>query len=307
MKVGLIDVDNIGKKAKFPNLPLMKLSSYHKSKGDQVEWWNISNHYDLVYGSKVFDFTQDIPSIQNTEKLILGGIAYDLNNKLDQTIEHQYPDYSIYDINDTAYGFLTRGCPRDCGFCNVTQHQGKISHKVAELSEFYINQKEIVLLDPNMYASSDWENCHNQLKNTGAKIDFSQGIDIRVMTDKKANAINNLNLSMVHFAWDNYEFKTYEKLKKYRDIFKFSGRNMRVYVLTNYNTTHEQDLERVTILRKLDYDPYVMIFNKHLAPKITRQLQRWVNSKFIWRSVNNFKDYGKQHSVINEDQMKLFY
>ncbi len=291
MKVGLIDVDNINKVAKFPNLALMKISNYHKSNNDQVEWYSVLENYDKVYCSKVFDFTIDTPHPFNSKEVVYGGCAYDLENKLPSEIEHQCPDYSIYGISDVAYGFLTRGCPRNCSFCNVTQHQGSKAIKVADLSEFWNGQKEIVLLDPNLFASNDWKDLTQQLIDSKALIDFSQGVDIRVMTDEKVYAINQLKIKMIHFAWDNYEFKTYELLKAHRNAFKFSGRDMRVYVLTNFNTTHEQDLERIYKLRELDYDPYVMIFNKQSAPKETRRVQRWVNSKFIWRSVDRFENY----------------
>lgn len=99
-----------------------------------------------------------------------------------------------------------------------------------------------------------------------------------------------MKTSMIHFAWDNYEFDTYEKLKRLRPIFKTDGRHLRVYVLTNFNTTHEQDMERIQKLRELDYDPYVMIFDKPKAPKKTKQLQRWCNNKFIFRSCE-FENY----------------
>lgn len=283
----------------------MKLSAHHKFVGDDVEWYEPTSSYDVVYGSKVFDFTMPMVAVSNSERVIVGGCAIDLENKLPPNVEHVMPDYSIYGT-ETAYGYLTRGCPRNCSFCNVSQHQGFVSERVADLSEFWTGQKEIVLLDPNMYASKDWKVCSDQLIKAGSAIDFSQGVDIRVMTPDKVDALNQLNIKIIHFAWDNYEFTTYEKLKRLRREFKFSGRNMRVYVLTNFNTTHEQDLDRVMKLRDLDYDPYVMIFNKELAPKVTKRLARWVNSKFIWRSVDNFADYGKKIEVVLDGQQTLF-
>ena len=96
---------------------------------------------------------------------------------------------------------------------------------------------------------------------------------------------------MVHFAWDNYEFNTYEKLKRFRSYFEKDGRNLRVYVLTNFNTTHEQDIERIYKLKELDYDPFVMIYDKPKAPQITKRLQRWCNNKFIFRTVEKFENY----------------
>lgn len=288
MHIGIMDVDNINKTVKFPNLALMKLSTYHKQLGDTVELYSITSDYDIVYCSKVFDFTIDAPHPFNANKVVYGGVGYDLENKLDHYIEHMMPDYEMFGIHDKAYGFLTRGCPKNCSFCNVTQHQGKEAVKVADLSEFWRGQKEVVLLDPNMYACSSWEDLNGQLVDSGAKVDFSQGIDIRVMTKNKINAINKLNIQMIHFAWDTKDDLARSKLVKYRDSFRFSERQLRVYVLTNYDTDHNYDLYRVNTLRQMGYDPYVMVFNKGREHVLTRRLQRWVNNKVLWRRHDSF-------------------
>lgn len=189
-----------------------------------------------------------------------------------------------------AYGFLTRGCPRHCPFCIVSEKEGNV-HTVADLDEFWRGQKEIILMDSNITASKDCERLFNQLIESKARINFESGLDIRFLTDKGADQINHMRTSMIHFAWDNYEFDTYERLKRFRPVFKADGRKLRVYVLTNFNTTHEQDLERIYKLRELDYDPYVMIFDKPKAPKETRKMQRWCNNKIIFRTVDDFEDY----------------
>jgi len=289
MKIGLIDVDSHN----FPNLALMKISAYHKQKGDTVEWWNGLQSYDIVYKSKVFTdtYSQDMEHCINADKIISGGTGYGLDNKLPDEIEHIRPDYSLYGIKDTAYGFLTRGCPRNCEFCIVSKKEGRKAVKVAELSEFWQGEKNIVLLDPNITASEDCEELFKDLINSGAWIEITQGIDIRFMTEQKVNLINQMKLKILHFAWDNYEFNTYEKLKKFRPLLNFDSRKLKVYVLTNFNTTHEQDLERVYKLRELDYDPFVMIYEKPTAPRETKRLARWVNSKPIWRSCERFEDY----------------
>lgn len=291
MNVGLIDVDSHN----FPNLALMKISAYHKNKGDQVEMWNGLKHYDRVYQSKVFDstYSEDNEFCINADEVIKGGTGYDLKNVLPKEIEHQYPDYSLYN-ESKAYGFLTRGCPRGCKFCIVAEKEGRCSKQIAELSEFWREQKEIVLLDPNLAACENAEKLFDDLIKTGAWVDINQGIDIRFMTDKFADQLNQMKLRMLHFAWDNYEFSTYEKLKQFRPLMKYDGRRLRVYVLTNFNTTIAQDLERIYKLRELDYDPYVMIYNRPKAPKEIRRVQRWVNNKFIWRSCERFEDYGKE-------------
>lgn len=163
MRVGLIDVDGHN----FPNLPLMKLSAYHKTIGDKVKWYDPltawKNPLDKVYMSKIFTFTDDYQHPVCAKEIICSGTGYDYpsgGQKLPHEIEHIYPDYSLYPelCKDTAYGFLTRGCPRGCSFCIVGKKEGMCSQKVADLSEFWNGQKNIVLLDPNFFACKEWEN-----------------------------------------------------------------------------------------------------------------------------------------------------
>ena len=178
----------------------MKLSAYHKNKGDQVEWYQSEKHYDVVYMSKVFSFTPDFDEpIDKNTIVIKGGTGYaiDLNLKgkerfntklhfnLPNEIEHIFPDYSLYGIENTAYGFMSRGCPRGCDFCHVEAKEGRRSFKVADLNEFWNGQKYIQLFDPNTFACKDWENIVQQLIDSGAWVDFNQGVDIRVMNQKK--------------------------------------------------------------------------------------------------------------------------
>lgn len=293
MRVGLIDVDGHN----FPNLPLMKLSAWHKQRGDTVEWYSgFDGYYDLVYKSKVFDFTADETVELNAGRVVRGGTGYGMENELPYEVEHIYPDYELYPhlTQDTAYGFLTRGCPRGCPFCIVSEKEGKAARQTAYLSEFWRGQKNIKLLDPNLLACKKWKFLLEELIRSKAWVDFTQGLDIRLMTEETAQMLNRVKTKMIHFAWDNYEFKTYELLKRFRSSFKIDGRRLRVYVLTNFNTTQEQDLERIYKLRELDYDPYVMIYDKEHAGKTARQMQRWVNNKFIFRACGRFEDYGKR-------------
>lgn len=289
MKIGLIDVDSHN----FPNLCLMKIAAYHKSRKDEVEWWNGLLHYDRVYQSKVFDetYSQDTDWIINAEEVIRGGNGYDIKSELPEEVEHQRPDYALYNITEKAYGYLTRGCPKSCPFCLVSQKEGRKTHQVADIDEFWRGEKNIVLLDPNITAAKECEKLFDDLISTKAQIDFTQGIDVQLLTDKGADQLNRMKTKMIHFAWDSYEMKTYEKLKEIKPLIKKSSRGIRVYVLTNYNTTLEQDLERIYKLRDLGYDPYVMVYNKPQAPKEIRKLQRWVNAKWVFYSVDRFEDY----------------
>ena len=174
MKIGLIDVDSHN----FPNLALMKISAYHKAKGDDVEWCVPMQPYDIVYQSKVFDdtYSKDIDYVPIAKEIIKGGTGYGLNNNLPYEIEHIYPDYSLYPelTKNTAYGFLTRGCPRACDFCIVAEKEGRRSYKVADLSEFWDGQKYIKLLDPNILACKEHLNLLQQLVDSKAYVDFTQ-------------------------------------------------------------------------------------------------------------------------------------
>lgn len=294
MRIGLIDVDSHN----FPNLALMKLSAWHKAQGDSVEWWfPMADEYDIVYMSKVFDetYSADHPEPMNAKQIIKGGTGYGLDNKLPPKIEHIMPDYALYGNTDTAYGFLSRGCPRACPFCIVAGKEGRKSIKVADLSEWWNGQPNITLLDPNLTACKERFDLLKQLADSCAVVEFNQGLDARFIDEEFVNALNKVKVKMIHFAWDLMAQS--EAVSRGLNVYKQYGilkeRNTRVYVLTNFNTTMDENLYRIYRLRELGYDPFVMVYDKPNAPKEIIKLQRWVNNKFIWRSCERFEDYGK--------------
>lgn len=298
MRIGLIDVDSHN----FPNLPLMKLSMYHKWEGDNVEWYNNDRSYDLVYMSKVFtdSYTKDYKGKIRANRVIKGGTGYGLKDELSEEVEHCFPDYSIYSkdvTKDAAYGFLTRGCPRNCKFCIVSKKEGKKSRKVADLNEFWNGQKIINLLDANLFACEEWESLVQQLIDSNSYIDFVQGIDIRLLNKEKVYALNWVKTKMLHFAWDNPKedlIPYFENFNKWTDVKSTSKKC--VYVLTNFNSTLEEDLYRIYTLRDMGYDPYVMVYEKQTAPDEIKRLQRWVNNRFIFKSCKNFYDYDPKYN-----------
>ena len=309
MRIGLIDVDGHS----FPNIPLMKLSAYHKSKGDHVEWYQpmFSGHMDIVYMSKVFSFTPDYEYFIDADKIIRGGSGYCIelvdgkeiyhkeNDKpLPQEIEHIYPDYSLYPnlTKDTAYGFLTRGCPRGCKFCHVEAKEGRCSIKVADLSEFWRGQKKIILCDPNILACKDHMELLQQLVDSGAKVNFNQGLDIRLINDKNIELLKKIRLDSIHFAFDRWQDKDIIEplLRKFVEKTGYNrnkGRVM-VYILTNFDTTLEQDIYRIQLCRELNISPYPMIYDKEHCDPIYKKLQRWC-SNFVFWSVPTFEEYLK--------------
>lgn len=318
MRIGLIDVDSHN----YPNLALMKLSAYHKAQGDNVEWYTPFDHYDKVYMSKVFTSSPDYGYAINADVVIGGGTGYAIHGAggehyvkeddkpLPYEVEHIMPDYSLYGITDTAYGFLTRGCPRGCAFCIVGKKEGLCSVKVADLTEFWSGQKNIVLNDPNILACRDWKDLLTQLAESKAVVDFNQGLDARVLTPAKCQILDKIRIKEIHFAWDRYEDKgkVLPKLKMFSEIChqKMHGHNAIVYVLVNHTSTIEQDLERIYTLREMGYWAYVMVYDKVHAPHIYTDLQRWCNNRFIFAKCPRFEDYGKTKVKEAKYQLSLF-
>lgn len=306
MKIGLIDVDGHN----FPNLSLMKLSAYFKLEGDSVEWLSEYEHYDIVYMSKVFSeaYSADEFTPANADKVIRGGSGYAittvsgieiynpaLDPPLPQTIEHIYPDYGLYPgiTNDTAYGRLTIGCPKRCPWCHVGAMQGTAATHVADLREFWRDQKNIEIMDPNILACPGREMLLEQLACSKAWVNFNQGLDVQRIDGDVASLLNSCKIRRFHFAWDDPAVDLTNQFANVGKLLRIKSRSRRmVYVLTNFgDSTIDDALERIYILRSLDFDPYVMIYNKPGASRIYKQLQRWCNNKIIFGAVPYFDEY----------------
>lgn len=291
MNIGLIDVDSHN----FPNLALMKISAYHKSIGDNVSFVDDFGSYDTVYKSKVFTFSKEDEKIYSCDNIISGGTGYNLDSKLPKEIESMSPDYSLYNY-DYAVGYLTRGCPRRCPFCIVAEKEGTISYKVSDLNSFWNGQKEIKLLDPNITACKDLIPLLNQLIDSKASIDFTQGLDIRFMTDEVIDMILQMNVKTIHFAYDrmNQSQLIEKRLSRFREKTGYGRNKVSVFVLVNYETTIEEDMHRLDFIRSVGFRPYVMIYDKHKLPygkSVHPRLQRWVNNVAFFYKYKDFNEY----------------
>ena len=302
---GLVHIDT---NSKYPNLVLMKLSAWIKSKfqpgactvdllkpSDVLNGYNMFKKYDVLYGACVFSENRPVADALSEKGVTVGGSGtgkHEITLRPDQ--EHIMPDYSLYGIRDTAYGFLTRGCPRHCPFCIVGDKEGTKSVKVADLSEFWEGQKEIQVMDPNILACGQHMELLEQLAGSKAQVEFNQGLDARKLTRQNIEALGRIRMKLLHFAWDNPKDKTVpaalQFFAEHYDI-KPKSRKVGVYVLTNYWSTLEEDLHRVYWLRDMGFAPYVMIYDKPNAPREVRLLQRWVNNRLVFYSTEKFEEF----------------
>jgi hypothetical protein len=293
MKIRLIDADETKKnnKNKFPNIALMKISTYHKSLGDDVNWYSpVFDREDtnILYIAKVFDFSKSPTHLPiNDCQVIIGGTGYDLTIKLPDEIEGiKELDYSIYPVCDYSLQFLTRGCIRNCEFCLVPKKEGLI-HLVDPL-EIKEDSEYIKLLDNNFFAYKDWKSNIEILKSYNKKIEFNQGIDLRLMNESQAKALSTLKIKTIYTAFDHYKdkrkvMKGLDILTKYIKPYKIT-----TYVLIGFGSTPDEDLERVMLLREIGVNPFAMAYNK--MNDYQKKFARWVNHKAIFKTVK-WEDY----------------
>lgn len=288
MNIGLIDVDGHN----YPNYALMKISAYHKAKGDSVEWYTPFQHYDIVYMAKVFTFTPDYGQvISNADEIIKGGTGYDIKSRLPKEIENTTSiDYFIYPQFNFSIEFMSRGCIRHCPFCLVHDKEGMITPvKPTELNP---NGLWIEVLDNNFFANPNWREAAKWLYETGQKINL-HGVDARLIDKEQADCINSMRLKQgIHIAWDNPEIDMEKELTELVGWIK--PYKMTCYVLIGFNSTRQQDLHRLRVLRKLGITPFVQPYrdfnNLRVPTNYEKDMTRWADKQWTFK-VCDFMDY----------------
>lgn len=303
-KIGLFNVDSV-----MPNLALMKLSAYYKKWRYEVEVYSPLFHeeYWLIYASKIFNYSHPNDAyIRNN--MILGGPGFYFSEQFKKNfhvqkellieIDHVYPDYKLYQC-DYALGYLTKGCIRDCPFCIIPNFEGKI-YKFAELEEFCKDQEKVRLLDNNLLAYKDHINELKKLRNSEKRIDFNQGLDIRLITLENAKLLHEIKRwkgLRLRFAFDNPSLKKVIQSKlKILNNAGISNGSIQFYVLIGFNTSHSENLRRILLLKNKGIDAFVMPFNK-LDP-YQRNFARWVNRHFY--KYQTWEEYISNKSILVE-------
>lgn len=336
MQVAIVDADLIGRKRhRFPNLVCMKLSGYYKEKGAVVHLkmdYDNLQAYDKVFISKVFTDTRVPSEVLGLSNVSYGGTGfyYDKAPKLPEEIEHHMPDYHLYDEwvekkiaaggkkNEYAYytdysiGFLTRGCFRQCSFC-VNKNYRKVNVHSA-LSEFLdVSRKKICMLDDNFLGSQSWKEMLGELKATGKPFQFKQGLDERILTDEKCEALFSVKYDGDYiFAFDNVADAALIEQKMIMAR-KYTDKVLKFYCFTGFDRNDKWDgafwkqdifdlLIRIEILMKHRCLPYVMRFNRYEESPYRGMyisIARWCNqpSFFKKKSLREFAELNGANSA----------
>ncbi len=287
MRVALYDVDS-----KIPNLALMKLAQFHRARGDEVFRYTplLAFASDKIYASKIFDFSDG--SNLDPERMEIGGSGVSLSKELPEEVDALPPDYTLYGYPHSI-GFLMRGCRFKCDFCIVPRKEGRpVSHRTIEDIWTQRGSDFVVLLDNDFFGNPLWKDRIEEIKAHKLRINFSQGINIRIITEEQAEALASVRFSnlhgtkkQAHFAWDRFK----DERLIHRGIDRCVAAGIKTYqmaffVLVGFDTTPEEDLYRVEILRSRGCDPYVMPFNR--KDPYQKAFTRWVNHKAVFKTTS---------------------
>jgi len=290
----LLDIDS-----KIPNLALMKISAYHKSKGDNV-LLNSSNNPDKVYISCIFKENKGkalgLSKMFDCE-VVIGGYGVN-NNKLPNNIEQIKPDYDLYNI-DYSIGYTSRGCIRKCKFCIIPKQEGKIKNNSDPKKFSDPKHKKILLLDNNFLASPKWKENLNYFIENKIRVCFNQGLDIRLINDENSKLLSKLkfrNRKFTHpylyFAFDSVKYE--KSVLNGIDLLLKNGikpYKLMFYVLTNFDSKFDDDYYRFELLLKKGVDPFIMIYNGG-STKL-KNFARFVNRRIY--KVSTWEYYRKTH------------
>jgi len=276
MKIGLLT------DAPKHNLALMKISTYHKTRGDEIVTNEPLSGCDLTYGSWLYRRLYDTT--------YYGGPACDPSIRINGEIAKQKPDYSLFNI-DYSLGFTWEYCPRQCGFCVVPkQDNPKKHHSIWEFHDKRFNK--ICLLNNNTFSDPQWRETFEEIWESNLIVHDENGYDLRLLDDEKAEALKctQFEKGYVHFAWDFISDEA-NVMRGLAIAKKYAVKAM-VYVLIGYNTTREQDIYRCQKIHQLGYDPYPMPYNG--GTRQDKDFKRFICLRY-YRSYNKISDAWREY------------
>ena len=307
MKVGLVDIDGHAKKKKwgatiYPNIALGKIARWHRQQGDEVEWASPMFHYDVVYMSKIFNFTDEDTTVYDADRIVRGGTGYDINASLPEYIDRLQPDYTIFPSvpKDTAYGFLTRGCPNRCKWCVVPKKEGAIKPYM-DVDEISMGggRNKLVLMDNNILAAGDY--AVEQLEkiiDRGYRVDFNQALDARLIDDRFAKLLASVRWleRRIRFGCDTHA--QIKQCKRAMDMINGYGYKGEYFLYTMLNDDFEECSSRIHYWweinrrcreeHKPNVYPYAQPFRdpynrNHVIPQWQKDMAGWVNKRPIFQ------------------------
>lgn len=288
MNIGLHDAEREHLKNKrFPNYAIMKISSYHLQKGDLTEWWNPERNYDVVYSSKIFDFTPDNKELPSDT--IRGGSGYrdiPMDRTLPEEMDRVFPDYTLYPECDYAIGYITRGCPNKCRWCIVPQKEGQIKPYREWKELVRADSKKIVLMDNNILASDYGIRQLESMIDSGYSIDMNQGMDARLMNDEIAKILSRLKwIRFIRFSCDTVA--QIEPVEKAIELLgKYGVRPYRIFIyllVTDNLADAEYRVDRLKRYKGIDL--YAQAERNERLGIRPGKGQLEFSQKYIWRKL----------------------
>jgi hypothetical protein len=308
MRICLVDADSI-----IPNLALMKLSTYYKSIGAEITFKKLSISYypmktqkthiiphqwfDKIFCSIVFDGSIEYIRGQN---ITYGGTGYSLSITLPDHIESLPPDYSLYPDNDTSYGFISRGCIRNCSFCKVPLKEGTIK-QVNQINDI-IQHPQVKFMDNNFLALPNHKTILQELIDRHIKCQFNQGLDIRLIDQENSLLLSKLNYwSHYTFAFDNPNQQSLIE-KKLKFLYWRKPWQLRFFVYIHPDMPISNIINRIEFLKRNQCLPYAMRdalcwYSPH--KDFYTDITSWCNQPRLFKNYE-FKDFLKIRSTINK-------
>ncbi|MBA7468798.1 hypothetical protein ES707_04052 [subsurface metagenome] len=261
-KVLLMDLDVIKKRKPSPNLALMKLSAYHKARGDEIFLNFPLNQPDITYTSCVFTWNAKRRSTVPNGAFI-GGSGIDLKAELPTEVEHIMPDYSLYPGVDFSLGFTSRGCIKRCPWCIVPEKEGQIK-AWTRIYEFWDKRhRKIILLDNNLLAAPNWRQTMEDLIAENLEVDFNQGLDIRMLNEDNLGYLKRVKAKRLRFAFDHIGYE--KAVREGIELLRANGlgsRKLSFYLLYGFPIIEQECIERVRILSSYNVDIYPMAYKE---------------------------------------------